>query len=145
MARKITLTLGKAKATAELLDSDAPKTCELVLSMLPVEGRTGHTIESGKEVLMEIGPTTKIIPENQTIHEIPGDVVMYLKPTIPPPSIPSRPVISFIYERDAQIRSLHGPIPVNLFARITSGLKELGDEAVRMRREGYEKMRIIKA
>jgi len=145
MARRITINLGKARATAELLDDDAPKTCELVWSMLPVEGRTGHTMESGKEVFMDLDGKTRITPENQTIHEIPGDVVIYLKPTIPPPSLSPRPVISFTYERDAQIRSLHGPLPVNLFARITSGLKELGDEAIRMRREGYEKMRISKA
>ena len=145
MVRRITITLGKAKATAELLDSDAPKTCDVVWNMLPIEGRTGHTIESGKEVFMDLDQETRIVPENQTIHEILGDVVIYFKPTIPPPSLPPRPVISFIYERDAQIRSLHGPIPVNLFARITSGLKELGDEAVRMRREGYEKMKISKA
>lgn len=143
--RKITITLGKAKATAELLDSDAPKTCDLVWKMLPLEGKTGHTIESGKEIFMILDSHPELTPENQTIYEIPGDVVIYYKPAIPPPAEPPKPAISFIYERDAQIRSLHGPVPVNLFARITEGLKELGDEAVRMRREGYEKMRINKA
>ena len=145
MSRKITITLGKAKATAELLDEEAPKTCDLVWNMSPIEGKTGHTIESGKEVFMNLDRKIKLILENQTIHEIPGDVVIYIKPTIPPPTDPPRPVISFIYERDAQIRSLHGPVPVNLFARIVYGLKELGDEAVRMRREGYQNMRIGRA
>jgi len=145
MSRKIAITLGKAKAKAELLDEDAPKTCDLVWNMLPIEGKTGHTIESGKEVFMNLDRKVKLVPENQTIHEIPGDVVIYFKQTIPPPAASPRPVISFIYERDAQVRSLHGPVPVNLFARITDGLKEIGDEAVRMRREGYQNMRISRA
>ncbi len=139
------ISLGKAKASAELLDGDAPRTCDLVWKMLPLQGKTGHTIESGKEVFMILDREPELIPENQTIYEIPGDMVIYYKPTIPPPAQPPKPVISFIYERDAQIRSLHGPLPVNLFAQITEGLKELGDEAVRMRREGYDKMRISKA
>jgi hypothetical protein len=145
MVRRIMITLGKARATAELLESDAPRTCDLVWKMLPLEGKTGHTIESGKEVFMILSTEPQLIPENQTIYEIPGDVVIYYKPTIPPPAEPAKPVISFIYERDAQIRSMHGPVPVNLFARITDGLSRLGDEAVRMRTQGYEKMRITRA
>ena len=145
MVRRIIIALGKARATTELLDEEAPNTCELIWNMLPIQGKTGHTIESGKEVFMELDSKPKLIAENQTIYEIPGDVVIYFKPTIPPPSLPPRPVISFIYERDAQIRSLHGSIPVNLFARITKGLNELADESIRMRREGYEKMKISKA
>jgi hypothetical protein len=145
MARRITITLGKARAVAELLEDDAPKTCDLIWNMLPLEGITGHSIDSGKEVLMNLDREPGFFPENQTIHELPGDVIFYYKPTVPPPATLPKPVISFIYDRDTQIRSLHGTVPVNLFAHIVEGLEQLANEAVRMKKEGYEPMRIARA
>lgn len=145
IGRRVLVALGKAEATAELLDVDAPRTSNLVWELLPLEGKAGHSIDSGKEVFMNLDIDHGFLPENQTIYEIPGDVVMYYKPTVPPPADPPRPVISVIYDRDTQIRSLRGPVPVNLFARIVAGLDQMGREAIRMKKEGYDRMKIIRA
>jgi len=148
MARKIEITLGKAKATAELLEHEAPKTCDQVWKLMPVDGPAMHSAESGREVFVQLPAGTSIEPENQTIYQIPRDVFIYRKPVIfIEPKWPlherTRPVIGWVYEKDTQIQGYPGgPLPVNLFARIVDGLESLGDEAPRMRREGFANMTI---
>jgi hypothetical protein len=145
VSSKIKVTLGEVTATAEFLEAEAPRTTALIWGMLPLEGKTGHSIECGREVFMILENEPEFFPENQTINQITGDLLFYYKPALPPPHDSPIPVISFIYGRDSQIRTLHGPVPVNLFARITNGLDLLADESIRMKKQGYERMRIEKA
>ena len=146
--KRIEITLGNARATAELLEDEAPETCRKVWSMLPVNGPAMHSAESGREVFVQLPSGTTIEAENQTIYQIPSDVFVYHKPVIfIEPKWPLhervRPVLGWVYEKDTQIQSYPGgPLPVNLFARIVEGLDRLGDEAPRMRREGFGNMSV---
>lgn len=145
MPRNISIKLGRAKATAELLEDAAPKTCDFVWRMLPITGKTGHSMESGREVFVELRKSLDIEPENRTIYQIPGDIQIYCKPVFPPLEGPPVPVISYIYDRDSQIRDVRGPIPVNLFAHVTHGLNHLASESILMRREGFKRALIERA
>ena len=136
--KRIRIKLGSAIALAELLEDEAPRTCALIWKQLPMTGKTGHSMESGREVFVEVRKNLRPEPENRTIYQIPGDVVFYLKPILLPLIGRERPVISFIYDRDSQIRGPKGPIPVNLFARIVEGLPRLSQESVRMRQQGFK-------
>jgi hypothetical protein len=148
MTRRIEISLGNVKAIAELLEEEAPQTCEMIWKMLPINGPAMHSAESGREVFVQLPSGTMVEPENQTIYEIPSDVFVYYKPVIfMEPKWPVhervRPVLGWVYEKDTQIQSYPGgPLAVNLFARIVQGIEKLGDEAPRMRREGFGNMMI---
>ncbi|MFH0848810.1 MAG: DUF3830 family protein [archaeon] len=145
MVKRILIKLGSAKAIAELMEDEAPQTCMKIWDALPITGRTGHSMESGREVFVELKHDLGTEPENRTIYQIPGDVFTYHKPLLLPLTGSPRPVISYIYDRDSQIRGPHGPIPVNLFARIAEGFDRLVEESVRMRREGFKRAVIERA
>lgn len=151
MGRKIVIKFGTAKAVAELLEDEAPKTSELIYGLLPVEGKPFHTLESGREIFLQVRISERIVPENQTVHQIPGDLFIYYKPVIYiEPELPeypeplSRPVIAFCYGRDTQIRGRYRPLPINIVGTIVEGLEQLEDEAIRLRNEGVEKISFTK-
>ena len=146
MGRKIDINFGKVKAVAELLEDEAPKSSELVWSLLPLEGKPFHTFESGREIFLQIpDPEPEIVPENQTIHQIAGDVFIYYKPIIyVEPEWPEvkrqAAVIAFSYGRDTQVRGTYRPLAVNIVGKIVEGLEHLEDEAIRLRNEGVDKI-----
>jgi len=150
LGRKIDIKFGRTKAVAELLEDEAPKTSELVWSLLPVEGKPFHSFESGREIFLQIpDPEPDIVPENQTIHQVPGDVFIYYKPIIyVEPDWPEikrqAAVIAFSYGRDTQVRGTYLPLPVNIVGRIVEGLEQLEDEAIRLRNEGVDKVSFTK-
>lgn len=146
MGRKIDINFGKVKAVAELLEDEAPKSSELVWSLLPLEGKPFHTFESGREIFLQIpDPEPDIVPENQTIHQIAGDVFIYYKPVIyVEPEWPEvkrqAAVIAFSYGRDTQVRGTYRPLAVNIVGKIVEGLEHLEDEAIRLRNEGVDEI-----
>ena len=150
MVRKIAINFGKAKAVAELLEEEAPKSSDLVWNLLPMEGKPFHTMESGREIFLQIQePEPDIVPENQTVHQIPGDLFIYYKPKIyVEPDWPEikrqAAVIAFSYGRDTQVRGVYRPLPVNIVGRIIEGLEKIEDEAIRLRNEGVKKISFTK-
>ena len=54
-------------AIADLLESDAPRTCQTIWKALPLEGVLNHGIWSGPETYLMIDPSIRIAPENQTV------------------------------------------------------------------------------
>jgi hypothetical protein len=65
MSRKIEINFGKAKAIAELLEEEAPKSIELLWDLLPLKGKPFHTFESGREIFLQIpDPEPEIYPIN---------------------------------------------------------------------------------
>ena len=146
MGRIIDINFGKVKAAAELLEDEAPKSSELIWSLLPLEGKPFHTFESGREIFLQIpDPEPNIVPENQTIHQIAGDVFIYYKPVIyVEPEWPEvkrqAAVIAFSYGRDTQVRGTYRPLAVNIVGKIVEGLEHLEDEAIRLRNEGVDKI-----
>ena len=150
LGRKINIKFGKAKVVAELLEDEAPKSCDLVWSLFPVEGKPYHSYESGREIFLQIpDPEPEIVPENQTIHQIPGDVFIYYKPIIyVEPEWPETKrqvaVIAFSYGRDTQVRGTYRSLAVNIVGKIVEGLDQLEDEAIRLRNKGVDKISFTK-
>lgn len=150
LGRKIVINFGRAKVVAELLEDEAPKTCDLVWNLLPVEGKPFHSFESGREIFLQIpDPEPEIVPENQTIHQVPGDLFIYYKPIIyVEPEWPEIKrqvaVFAFSYGRDTQVRGIYRPLAVNIFGKIVEGLELLEDEAICLRNEGVDEISFAK-
>jgi len=150
LGRRIAIRFGRSEAVAELLEEEAPKSADLVWSLLPLKGKPFHTFESGREIFLQMPePEPDIVPENQTIHQVPGDMFIYYKPSIYiEPEWPEvkrqAVVIAFSYGRDTQIRGLYRPLPVNIVGRIVEGMGDLEDEAIRLRNEGVDKISFTK-
>ena len=144
---RVRITLGSAEAFAQLDEKDAPKTTKWLKETLPIERQAVHSMENGREVYVVLDTPRALEEENQTIYQTVGDLFVYYKPAIfvtPewPRHIRDVLVIGFIYERDSGIRGMSGPLAANLVGRITEGIDTLAREAPRMRREGFDKMRI---
>ncbi|HTK66295.1 MAG TPA: DUF3830 family protein [Pseudonocardia sp.] len=80
MARLMRITLAKrgVSCIAELLDEQAPRTCEAVWAALPQSGEAQHAKYARNEVytmVPRLGP--EVGTENPTVTPIPGDVVYF--------------------------------------------------------------------
>lgn len=144
---RVKIALGRVEAFAQLDEQDAPKSTTWLKEMLPIHGQAMHSMENGREVYLVLDAPRQIEEENQTIYQTVGDLIVYYKPAIfvkPewPRHVRDFLVIGFVYERDSAIRGMSGPLATNLVGRITEGIDELAREDPRMRREGFEKMRI---
>lgn len=144
---KVRITLGTVDAIAELEERDAPRTTRWLKGILPIERQAMHSMENGREVYAVLDDSQRVADENQTIYQTVGDLFVYYKPAIfvePewPRDVRDFLVIGFVYERDSAIRGISGPLATNLVGRITQGLDALAHEAPRMRREGFEKLKI---
>jgi hypothetical protein len=76
---RITLESRGVSCVAELLDKDAPRTCEAVWQALPQGGDAYHAKYARNEVYTMVGrfADEQIGLENPTITPIPGDVVYF--------------------------------------------------------------------
>jgi hypothetical protein len=80
MSRKIELVLPKQRvfAIAELLDLQAPRTCESIWQMLPIHETAFHCADGGREIFILTDPFKEFVGvENQTIYPLPGDIFFY--------------------------------------------------------------------
>lgn len=81
MPRLMTITLEKrgVSCLAELLDADAPRTCEAVWRALPLGGDAFHAKYARNEVYTMVPRFAGQEPglENPTVTPIPGDVVYF--------------------------------------------------------------------
>ena len=64
-------------ATAELLEEEAPKTCQAIWELLPLEGEVVHGWYSGPEIFLNLDPDIQLDVENATGRPLPGDVAYY--------------------------------------------------------------------
>jgi len=125
-----------AVATAVLDEKNAPKTCDVFWSALPIEMETVHSSWSGECLLVvpcgvdarEITPQ-----ENQTIFVGPGEIALFT---------PVEELLVF-YGR-GQPRWRNGPTPSTAFAKINDGLDEFALECSKLTREGSKKIIIKK-
>jgi hypothetical protein len=75
MTRSIVIEFPRlnASARAELLDAQAPQTCDLIWERLPFEETAYHCIRCGKEVFALIPPLARVPPaENRCMVPAPG-------------------------------------------------------------------------
>ena len=133
-----------AEAEVELLEKDAPRTCQFIWDHLPVSGDALHAIYSGPEVWMMMPPESKMEgPENATAIMIPGDVAYaFLKGGIELGFPGDITQIAWYYGRGGSPRHPDGPVPQNVFGRIVGDATKFYDVCRRMPREGTKRVEV---
>jgi hypothetical protein len=130
-------------AVAELLEKEAPRTCETLWKALPFEGDLIHAMWSGPETYLPIDPAIRIEPEHQTLHPLPGEIGFY---SVSGGRIIGWPddmaEIAFFYGRGARPSMPTGPVAMNVFARIVEGLSEFSTVCARLHKEGVKRFRV---
>ncbi len=148
-ARKVRIRLGTdgVSAIADLLEEDAPKTCDAIWDLLPLRISAVHDIWSGHEVLAHLDPEVFVAPENVlTYIPMPGDIFYYYRPPHyflgAPYGRSESAELGIVYDRDTRPQGPRGPEAVNLFATVTSGLEQLAQACEQMIYRGQQELLI---
>jgi len=140
---KLVLPAEKITVVAELLESEAPRTCAAIWQSLPHEGPLNHGIWSGPETYLMIDPSIRIEPENQAHHMQAGDIGYY---TVRGGAIVDWPddlsELAFFYGRGARPYMPTGPVSVNYFARVIDNLEGFASACDSIRTEGRSSLRV---
>ena len=157
MSKKISFTFTEngAKAIAELLEDQAPRTCTAIWKSLekPIRNKGIHAMFAGREVEFDLPAEAQVfdgasIPrENATCRPMPGDVGFgYIGPYGLPDCDRTGPPEEAIYD----VAIFYGPgcyllvpgglFPMNIFARITEGLGEFAEMCAKVRLEGLKEI-----
>ena len=132
MVKKLEIKIDDEVFLAAMLEEQAPRTCEAVLKLLPLEGKVFHATWSGDMLFFKCRETpVGTGPENQTVYPSRGDVGLNF----------DLKELQIVYGQ-AQLRARFGPAPDNLFARITENLKGLEEMGKRIHREGAKRITI---
>lgn len=148
MARKIEIVLEQRgiRAVAEMLDEEAPKTCDAVWNALPQSGSVWHAKFANNEIFILTAPFAPEEPgrENGTVFPIPGDLLYFYLP--PGRAVPAEVReqaaatglvdLALFYGRNNYLHGPEGHMPGNLFATITEGLKEMAAACQEIWRHG---------
>jgi hypothetical protein len=148
VARKIRITFQTegVSAIAELLEGAAPKTCAAIWEALPIRGEAHHAIYSGSETVLLLPEMVRVEPENATSDVSTGDVgYAWFLPGSSKVADAEFSEICWFYNWDARPSMWEGPVPVNIFARITEGAEPFYAVCKRMRREGVKPLSIERA
>lgn len=138
---------GSGSAVADLIEDDAPNTCDVLWGMLPLRVNAVHDIWSGHQVLAHLDSSIVLDPENVlTFMPMPGDVFYYYRPPhyfrgAPYGRIESAE-LGVVYDRDTRPQGPRGPEAVNLFAHVTSGLESLAKGCEAMITTGQKELLI---
>lgn len=135
-------------AVAELLDDEAPGTCEYIWSMLPLERDAVHGMYSGAEVFVIIDDPQPAPQENLIHLALPGELLYFYDPGAG--GVGRRgPTgeICLAYGRGVMLRGHEGvPAYASLFARIAGDWKydwtDFAQACRRARWQGPQKLRI---
>ena len=133
---------------AEMLDDEAPRTCELVWDLLPVEHELIHGRYSGREAFVLLDDAQPAPVEKRTQLPLPGEILYWSDPGAAVTS-DGAPVaeILFAFGRGVTLRGPEGvPSFANLFARIPGDWKydwvDFAAAAGRIRTAGTQPLRI---
>jgi hypothetical protein len=144
---RISFSDGGPSATADLLEDDAPITCDALWALLPVRVKAIHDIWSGHQVLAHLDNKIVLQPENVlTYIPIPGDIFYYYRPPHyfrgSPYGRSESAEIGIVYDRDTRPQGPRGPEAVNLFANISSGLADFARSCEDMISQGQKDLLI---
>lgn len=142
------------KATVELLEDDAPRTCAALWQMLktPIETNGVHAMWSGREVMSYIPPENRgsvdpasIGLENATCYPAAGDVVWayFLGGTIQGFKEDGWD-LAFIYGPETRIYIPTGMVPMNVCGKIVEGLEGFAAEVSQIRFGVRKTLRLTK-
>jgi hypothetical protein len=136
---------------ADLLDSDAPGTCELVWKRLPVEQRAIHGMYSGAEVFMLLDDPAPAPAENRVQLPLPGELLYFFDEGRG--AVGARKAVGeicLVYGRGVVLRGHEGiATHASLFARIPGDWKHdwtaFAQACRRCRWDGPQRLRIERA
>jgi hypothetical protein len=141
---------------AELLDKDAPRTCEAIWQALPLEGPAYHAKYARNEVytMVERFAAEEIGLENTTVTPIPGDVVYFsfpggmldrkFKEEKGIDALPGVVDLAIFYGRNnLLINGDVGWVPGNVFASIVEGLAPMAEACHDVWRSGSAGERLV--
>ncbi|HKM39635.1 MAG TPA: DUF3830 family protein [bacterium] len=136
---KIEFVEDGAQVLVELLEHQAPNTCNEIWNKLPLEGELIHDIWSGPQLFLplEFEMWESVYPENLTVFVHPGDVFFYARGPKElhgkPYGLDSMAEIGIVYDRNSGPKGPAGPKSINIFGKVIAGasdLKRLGDSVV---------------
>lgn len=119
---RLRLRVGGFEFAGRLEASLAPRSVDLLTSLLPLERAALHARWSGEAVWVPLGPGLKLDAQNATAHPQPGQVLLYAGPA-------SEPELLIPYGACA-FASRAGPLAGNHVITLEDGvsaLRELGE------------------
>jgi uncharacterized protein DUF3830 len=152
----ITLERRGVSCVAELLEKDAPRTCDAVWRALPLAGDAYHAKYARNEVytMVEGFAEEEVGLENPTVTPIPGDVMYFsftggmldrrFKEEKGIAALPSVIDLAIFYGRNNLL--LNGDIgwvPGNVYATITDGLDRMAEACHDVWRSGAVGERLV--
>jgi len=157
MPRKISITLERrgVSCVAELLDKDAPRTCEAVWQALPLGGDAYHAKYARNEVYTMVERFGEEVGlENPTVTPIPGDVVFFnfsggmldraFKEEKGIAALPGVIDLAIFYGRNNLLLNGDvGWVPGNVYATITEGLDQMAEACHDVWRSGAVGERLV--
>ncbi len=146
---RISFSDGSTSAIADLLEDDAPNTCDALWDLLPLRVKAIHDIWSGHQVLAHLDNKVVLQPENVlTYIPIPGDIFYYYRPPHyfrgSPYGRSESAELGIVYDRDTRPQGPRGSEAVNLFANIASGLEDFARSCEDMIYHGQKDLLIEK-
>ncbi|WP_028923649.1 DUF3830 family protein [Pseudonocardia acaciae] len=158
MPRLLRITLAKrgVSCLAELLDKEAPRTCEAVWNALPQAGDAQHAKYARNEVYTMVPrfAETEIGLENPTVTPIPGDVVYFsfgagmldhaFKEDKGVSGLPGVVDLAIFYGRNNLLLNGDvGWVPGNVYATIVEGLAPMAQACHDVWRSGSVGERLV--
>jgi hypothetical protein len=158
MPRRLAITLERrgVSCVAELLDKDAPRTCEAVWQALPQGGEAYHAKYARNEVYTMVERFAAEEPglENPTVTPIPGDVVYFsfsggmldrsFKEEKGIATLPGVIDLAIFYGRNNLLLNGDvGWVPGNVYATITEGLDRMAEACHDVWRSGSAGERLV--
>lgn len=120
--RQIRLTFSESgeSVIADLLEKEAPRVCDEVWNLLPLERKLIHGMYSGPEVFMVLEKPREIPRENEVQLPLPGEILFFYDPgTSSAGGNRAVSEICVVYARGVALKQ-HEAVPTfaSLFARI---------------------------
>lgn len=130
-------------ARAVLLDDIAPRICDTIWNMLPLEGYFHHAYYSGPEVAMILPQFHDVKLEKPTSVLLPWEIAFTsLRAEDHIDVQQDFSEILFFYDRNTGPRMLDGLTRVTIFARFLDGQEALYPLCYRMRKDGQKKFAV---
>lgn len=158
MPRYVTIGLERRGVTcvAELLDKDAPRTCDAVWDALPLGGEAYHAKYARNEVYTMVPRFAPDEPglENPTVTPIPGDLVYFsftggmldrsFKEEKGIDGLPGVIDLAIFYGRNNLLLNGDvGWVPGNVYGRVVEGLDRMADACNDLWRSGSVGERLV--
>lgn len=132
---RVEIKSGDFRFVGELLEAEAPETCKIFKSMLPLNSEFIHVRWSGEGIWIPYGDLrTGLDYENHTSHPAKGEMLLY-------PGGISEMEIIMSYGRCC-FASQHGQLSGNHFLTVTEGLENIYEFGRKVLLEGAQKIEI---